>query len=1141
MVTAIPCPDVTQLLWLCRLFFALVDGADAAALTKHQCLWAPEQTVESAWTAVAYLDPFEDRLPHGLDPGLVPLDGPAEAQAVVRALVQAVDHVYVRNRLLTAAQQRHAWRAFDGVFGAAAAPDAAEPPVPRRPPTFPFGPDARLLFEGFALAAPLPEALARATLLRRTAVAGALCDPALAAAAAAAADPAPDDGPSPGAGAVATAPAPAPPPTPLTTEDLPNALHYVLYTAPLDPPLHDDALLRARLQWLQAAAEEAQARGWAAAAPPLHRAIAAAQALSTGLPNRILRRVRAARADAAPREAREAFLRWSLLLDALPEGPLDLGPHQGQAARTDKERQRYRELGPIVAAVQALLPPALQLPLGVATGSLRRLADCLMALCGTLLPLPDAADALKAGVLRGGGAVSHVLGPAGDDGTDMRFLIAWRFAAKALAAACADLGPHLSAADAEGVAALQRQWGTLEALVHQHFNITQSAKAVLWKRHRPPAAASAADAPDLAGLPSALQSHMVTSEEDEARRARAGRGAAAQDLLHPLFSLQSKAEELQVLGTATAVTADRLRGAPGTGFAAADAVMRLRDRLAKVGAFGGKHGLQTSIGPGALAGLDRLLERVAGGGGGAGLPQALHAVWLSWHERSWGEATGGRQRGSILKGSAVQAGITGKLSDLFTRLKAAAAADCVTAAAAAAAPKAPKAAAAAPAKAPAKVTATAAANAPPAAAGPPPAIDDKLRSLILYLYQYHTPDIPGYDWTYLLAAWQLTVLAFAGCVPGPAREGLYAAVVALCRAVQPPEEGAEAADAGALRARLQTALRQCDDLRWQQTLHTHALPLVDCLVLGAGPGGADLLGHAVRGRAWTLLGEWRLLLLVPASPVDPILRNAEKRRRADAACERVRATVRVFAEADQFARGKTGGAGAEAAAPAPQNVEVGLVSELHGEDAAVLHLWQARYAEEVAEQRRLSAKPVHRHERREGPQHNFVQLYNELHAFVATQVTSGKCGRLASGLMESFPALMGLQVLGTPGGQAVFFLVTAFATVAKFALVECIPSFGRSCIPSSRSVCPSYFFICSPTCSVPLSFVPLRPFPRHDEAIIFASYSSRCKGTGCMFISNVSCGGWPRSHSFFSWCSCIAQGSRVCTLRVSQEQKVCIP
>ena len=43
---------------------------------------------------------------------------------------------------------------------------------------------------------------------------------------------------------------------------------------------------------------------------------------------------------------------------------------------------------------------------------------------------------------------------------------------------------------------------------------------------------------------------------------------------------------------------------------------------------------------------------------------------------------------------------------------------------------------------------------------------------------------------------------------------------------------------------------------------------------------------------------------------------------------------------------------------------------------------------------------------------------------------------------------------------------------------------------------------CSPTCSVPQSFVPLRLFPRHDEAIIFeaASYSSRCNGTGCMSV-----------------------------------------
>ena len=51
------------------------------------------------------------------------------------------------------------------------------------------------------------------------------------------------------------------------------------------------------------------------------------------------------------------------------------------------------------------------------------------------------------------------------------------------------------------------------------------------------------------------------------------------------------------------------------------------------------------------------------------------------------------------------------------------------------------------------------------------------------------------------------------------------------------------------------------------------------------------------------------------------------------------------------------------------------------------------------------------------------------------------------------------------------------------------------------------FFICSPTCSVPQFFIPRRLFPRHDEALIFkaASYSSRCKGAGCMLIQHVPC------------------------------------
>ena len=54
------------------------------------------------------------------------------------------------------------------------------------------------------------------------------------------------------------------------------------------------------------------------------------------------------------------------------------------------------------------------------------------------------------------------------------------------------------------------------------------------------------------------------------------------------------------------------------------------------------------------------------------------------------------------------------------------------------------------------------------------------------------------------------------------------------------------------------------------------------------------------------------------------------------------------------------------------------------------------------------------------------------------------------------------------------------------------------CIPTFKCV----YHMCIPTFSsfivlrAPQSFVPLRLFPRHDEAIIFeaASYSSLCKG-----------------------------------------------
>ena len=59
----------------------------------------------------------------------------------------------------------------------------------------------------------------------------------------------------------------------------------------------------------------------------------------------------------------------------------------------------------------------------------------------------------------------------------------------------------------------------------------------------------------------------------------------------------------------------------------------------------------------------------------------------------------------------------------------------------------------------------------------------------------------------------------------------------------------------------------------------------------------------------------------------------------------------------------------------------------------------------------------------------------------------------------------------------------------------CIPLYPRlwKCV---SNVYPNFFFVYSPRRSVLQSFVPLRLFPRHDEAIIFeaASYSSLCKG-----------------------------------------------
>ena len=66
-------------------------------------------------------------------------------------------------------------------------------------------------------------------------------------------------------------------------------------------------------------------------------------------------------------------------------------------------------------------------------------------------------------------------------------------------------------------------------------------------------------------------------------------------------------------------------------------------------------------------------------------------------------------------------------------------------------------------------------------------------------------------------------------------------------------------------------------------------------------------------------------------------------------------------------------------------------------------------------------------------------------------------------------------------------------------------------------VYPNLFFICSPTCSVPQSFVPLQHFPRHDEAT---------DGPGLI----------PLFHGVHA-----SHGSRVRILCVSQQQKGCVP
>ena len=76
------------------------------------------------------------------------------------------------------------------------------------------------------------------------------------------------------------------------------------------------------------------------------------------------------------------------------------------------------------------------------------------------------------------------------------------------------------------------------------------------------------------------------------------------------------------------------------------------------------------------------------------------------------------------------------------------------------------------------------------------------------------------------------------------------------------------------------------------------------------------------------------------------------------------------------------------------------------------------------------------------------------------------------------------------------------------------------------NVYPNFFFIYSPTRSVPQSFVPLRLFPRHDEAIIFEAASYHLQRMMTPLLAQA-----PQPH--VSWFACFT-----C---VSQKQKVCIP
>ena len=102
------------------------------------------------------------------------------------------------------------------------------------------------------------------------------------------------------------------------------------------------------------------------------------------------------------------------------------------------------------------------------------------------------------------------------------------------------------------------------------------------------------------------------------------------------------------------------------------------------------------------------------------------------------------------------------------------------------------------------------------------------------------------------------------------------------------------------------------------------------------------------------------------------------------------------------------------------------------------------------------------------------------------------------------------------------------------------------CIPTFKCVYhPNFFFIYSPTRSVPQSFVPLRLFPR-QATLLHSICLEGVRSLGDRVHVTIPCILWgmAKISLFFSWFACItcvSQGSRVCILCVSQKQKVCIP